>query len=159
MAVTLDQIGDAVLVAIRDDATIYSTCFNFFGKAHAVFLNAPDRLTPDPQFMPLFSVLCVEKDNTENSNTKDYGIILGVTIQDNAKTELSVSGIYTLKYLGQKNVETLADLGLAAIRAMSSSITLSASTLEILYADGDIWSARYSLTISIPVLLGAEVSL
>lgn len=160
MAVTLDQIGDAILAAIRDNATILSTCNSLYSSPHSVFLNAPDRLTPEQAFMPLFSVLCIQKSNPEIASKKDYSVVVGVSVHDANKTEnTTANGVYTLKYSGQKNVETLIDLALSAIRSMSSNITISASDMEIMYGDGDIWSARYQLTIQIQNLIGAEMSL
>lgn len=158
---TLDDIGQKIMEALRDSTGIASACDTAFDKPHSVFYAVAGSKSPDIADFPAFVIVPSKKSTPENASIHSFEFFLGLAISDDSITEdTTEDGVVTKVMSGATILEDLLDLAATEIRGISANIDISSEDFEIEpveFFPTQVGSLR--LVITIPVLIGGTVSL
>jgi hypothetical protein len=153
---TLNSIGQAIKVALRDSAAILAECDTLFERPHVVFYGASGQETGGPEYFPLFTVVPWGKERGEDEDRRLFTFSLFLELEDTTITDATTGDqVLTREYRGVGSLEDLLDLALAEILNISpdlflEGVSFSFNPIEFF----PVMVGEISLTISFPVLIG-----
>jgi hypothetical protein len=156
MAVTVKNLGAAIVVALRDSTTIQSKCQEYFYKAHTVMYGSTGDKSPSVDEMPAFAVIPWGKDRGEDDRDRVFRFTIVLTMEDETVTSAtSERGVDTKIYRGTDILEELLDLAHTAIRSMNTELFYNDLGWEFEPIEYfPLFVGQVIIEISYPVLIG-----
>jgi hypothetical protein len=153
---TLNTIAKAIRNAIRDDASLVSTCDTLFGKRHLVFYSADGTHSPTVDECPCFSIHPASKSVGVNLPSQSFAVRIAISILQGDPD----IGVNDIEFSGPQNLETLCDRSLLLITGLSSNISVDGADFEIgVVNEFPVLTGELTLSISVANLIGAQLTL
>ena len=129
--ITLNDIGAAIVIKLRDSAAILAQSETYFTLPHAIYYGAGGPQSPVIEGSPEFMIIPMSMENPE-AGDKEYEFLLGCTFKDETDTAAtSGAGVCTEVFGGYEKIEVLLDLAWTEIKAISPSLLWNKGSMEM----------------------------
>ena len=156
MALTNDEIAQAIFEALRDDEDILEKCDDLFGVTHLVCLGLSGEDGPMPEDCPVFEVISWGKERGEAPDTWPFAISVNVFLRDETRDyETTTSGVRTIVNQGPQSLEALMDLAETAVRGALADLDFTDLSFDydaITYYP--LFAGALNMTVAFPKLVG-----